>query len=76
MHKQLSLDLTVLIPNVNFFENNLKPDINSIENSVDSDQKSANQDPHCFPNNMQVEMINPIWSREFILVPGPVNRNF
>ena len=50
MHKQLSLALTVLIPNVNFFENSMKPDINSIDNSVDPDQL-ADQDPHIFPNN-------------------------
>ena len=37
-HKQLSLALTVLIPNANFFENSMKPDINSIENSEDPDQ--------------------------------------
>ena len=28
-----------------------KPDINSIENSLDPDQL-AEQDPHCFPYNM------------------------
>ena len=38
MHKQLSLALTVLIPNVNFLEKSMKPDINSNENSVDPDQ--------------------------------------
>ena len=26
MHKQLNLALTVLIPNVNFFENSMKPE--------------------------------------------------
>ena len=40
MHKQLSLALTVLKPNVNFFENSM-PDINSIENSVDPDQLAS-----------------------------------
>ena len=49
MHKQLSLALTVLIPNANFFENSMKPDINSIKNKVDPDQ-----DLNCFENNMQV----------------------
>ena len=38
MHKHLSLALSVLIPNANFFVNNMKPDINSIKNSVDPDQ--------------------------------------
>ena len=38
MHKQRRLALTVLMPNVNFFENSMKPDINSIEYSVDPDQ--------------------------------------
>ena len=33
MHKQLSLALSVLISNANFFENGMKP-----ENSVDQDQ--------------------------------------
>ena len=33
MHKQFCLPLTVLIPNVNFFETRMKP-----ENSVDPDQ--------------------------------------
>ena len=41
MHKQLSLALTVLIPNVNFFKNSIKPDLNSIENSVDTDQLAS-----------------------------------
>ena len=36
MHRQLSLALTVLIPNVNCFENGMKP-----ENSVDPDQLSS-----------------------------------
>ena len=35
MHKQLSL--TVLTPKVNFFENSVKPDKSSIENSADPD---------------------------------------
>ena len=44
MHKQFSLALTMLIPNVNFFENSMKPDINSIKNryivaQYDNDQK-------------------------------------
>ena len=58
IHIQLSLALTVLMPNVNFFENSMKPDINSIEYSVDPDQlaskktqlirihTAADQDPH------------------------------
>ena len=37
MHKQFSLALRVLILKVNFFENNMKPDINSSENSIDPD---------------------------------------
>ena len=37
MHKQLSL---ALISNVIFFENSMKPDINSIENSVDPEEAS------------------------------------
>ena len=41
MHKQIRLTLIVLIPNVNFFENNMKPDINTIENSVDPDQLAS-----------------------------------
>ena len=28
MHKQLSLAFKVLIPNINFFENSMKPDMN------------------------------------------------
>ena len=43
MHKQLSLALTVLVQNVNFFENSMKPDINSIENSVDPDQLASSE---------------------------------
>ena len=48
----------------------MKPDINSIENSVDQ---------HCFPNmcvhhmNMKYRMV---WTTFFMLVPGQVNRNF
>ena len=41
MHKQLSSALTVLISIVNFFENSMKPDINSIENCVDPDQLAS-----------------------------------
>ena len=41
IHIQLSLALTVLMPNVNFFENSMKPDINSIEYSVDPDQLAS-----------------------------------
>ena len=44
MHKQLSLALIVLIPNVNFFENSMKPAINSIENSVDPDQLASEEE--------------------------------
>ena len=42
-------------------KNSIKPDINTIENSVDPDQlasslkKPADQDPHCFPHNMRVQ---------------------
>ena len=43
MHKQRSLALTVLMPNVNFFENSMKPDINPIEYSVDPDQLASSQ---------------------------------
>ena len=43
MHKELSLALTLL----KFFKNSMKPDIYSIENSVD-----PYQDLHCFPYNM------------------------
>ena len=43
MHKQRSLALTVLMPNVNFFENSMKPDINSIEYSVDPDQLASSK---------------------------------
>ena len=35
MHKQLSVALTVLKQNINFFKSSMKPDINSIENSLD-----------------------------------------
>ena len=38
MHKQLSL---AFIPNKTFFGNGIKPDINSIENSVDPDQLAS-----------------------------------
>ena len=41
MHKQRSLALTVLMPNVNLFKNSIKPDINSIENRVDPDQLAS-----------------------------------
>ena len=41
MHKQFSLALIVLIPNVNFFENSMKSDINSTENGVDPDQLAS-----------------------------------
>ena len=41
MHKQLDLAFTVLIQNVNFFENSMKPDIKSNENSVDPDQLAS-----------------------------------
>ena len=41
MHKQQSLTLTVLIPNVNCFEKSMKPDVNSIENRVDPDQLAS-----------------------------------
>ena len=43
MHKQLSLALTVLIPNVNFLENSMTPDINSNENSEDLNQLAASE---------------------------------
>ena len=43
MHKQLILALTVLISNVNIFENSMKSDINSIENSVDPDQLASKE---------------------------------
>ena len=67
MHKQLSLALTVLMPNVNFFENSIEPDINSIEYSVDPDQRPADQDSHCsrsgstpFLTTCKFKIINPI----------------
>ena len=41
MHKQLGLALTVLISNVNFFENIMKPDIKLIQNSVGPDQLAS-----------------------------------
>ena len=41
MHKQLSLALTVLISNVHFFENIMKPDMNLIQNSVGPDQLAS-----------------------------------
>ena len=43
MHKQLRLALTVLIPNINCFENRMIPDINTIENSVDQDQLASEE---------------------------------
>ena len=43
LHKQLNLALTVLILNVNFFENSMKPVISSIENSGDSDQLAVSE---------------------------------
>ena len=43
MHKQLSLALTVLIPNVNFLENSMKSDINLIEKYVDTDQLASQE---------------------------------
>ena len=39
MHKELSLALTLLIPCIN----SLKPDINSIESSVDPDQLASEE---------------------------------
>ena len=58
MLKQLSLAPRVLIPNVNFFENSMKPDINLLKAVLIHIswllKKPADQDPHCFPNNMQV----------------------
>ena len=41
MHKQLSLALTVLISNVHFFENIMKPDMNFIQNSVGPDRLAS-----------------------------------
>ena len=41
MHKKLSLAFILLIPKVNFFENGMKSDINSSENSVDPDQLTS-----------------------------------
>ena len=41
--KKISLAFTVLIPNVNFFENSMKPDRNSIENSVNPDQLASEE---------------------------------
>ena len=45
MHKQLDLALTVLIQNVNYFQNSMKPDtcINSIENNVDPNQLASKE---------------------------------
>ena len=60
----------------------MKPDINSIENSIDPDQlaleKPADQYPLCFLNSMQVysNMKYRIAITFFKLVPGQVNRNF
>ena len=44
-HKQLCSALTVLIPNVNYFENSMKPDtcIHSIVNSVDPDPLASKE---------------------------------
>ena len=41
MHKELSLALTVLKPNINSFVNSMKPDIYCIENRVDPDQLAS-----------------------------------
>ena len=43
MHKELCLALTLLIPYKNFKKSSMKPDINSIENSVDPDQLASEE---------------------------------
>ena len=60
LHKELSLALYYTETIINSFENSMKSDICSIENSVGPDQlasseaSSADQDPYCFPFNMGV----------------------
>ena len=58
MHKQLSLALRLMISNLNFFENSMKPDINSIEDSVDPDQLAS--EGTNFQLTCKVKLINPI----------------
>ena len=63
----------------------MRPDINSIVNSVDSDllQKPADQDPHCL-NAAFETLINPNYEIQnginffftFVHVQGRVSRNF
>ena len=61
MNKELSLALNVLKPDINSFEKHMKPDINTInENSVDPDQKPADQDSHGFLQITQNEIQNCI----------------
>ena len=43
MHQELSLALTLLIPYINSFINSMKPDLNSIEKSVDPDQLASEE---------------------------------
>ena len=43
MHKELSLALTELKPYINSFENSMKPDMYSIKNSVDPDQLASSE---------------------------------
>ena len=43
MHKELSLALTLLIIPCTLFKNGVKPDINSIENTVVPDQLASEE---------------------------------
>ena len=57
MHKEPSLSHTLFITIHILFKNSMKPDINTIENSVYPDQllqKPADQDPHCFQYDMRL----------------------
>ena len=57
MNELLSLALTVLIIKCKLFENSMKPDINLKTVYIQIRWllgKPADQDQHCFPNNMQV----------------------
>ena len=59
INAQLNLVLTVLIQNVNFIGNTLKPDINSIENSADRDQNPVNRNFKFAQNEMGPGMVFP-----------------